>query len=125
MEFGPKNRPVLMIEGTPMGCRLVPHRTDDQLLVLKAPPGMAEGLAAHMNIIHETLSSGEGRGGWHSVAVHKEAFLASLPEFLKEVLASNHPTSETSVAVKSSPVLHLSLVTPDGDAPVDEDDLHQ
>ena len=94
-DFGSRNRPALIIEGAPMGARIVPHKTDDTKLVLKGPPDFAQNLCAHMGIDdYKAIAAGEGRGGYHSVEVDKAKFLAAIPEFLTGVLDANEPTQE-------------------------------
>lgn len=93
--FGPKNRLVVLVEGLPMGARVVPFRGDDNRLVLKAPnPDGALSLAKAMGIPCKVMNTEPGRGDMFNVSVKKKDFLEGLKGFAADVIEANEATAE-------------------------------
>ena len=88
-----KIRPVIGIEGTPVGARIVPHKSDATKLVLKSPH--PEGGAALATILGVEVEGEITRGRcFFMVTVDKAKFLAALAAGLGKVLEVAVPTAD-------------------------------
>lgn len=87
-----KSRLVMVIEGTPVAVRFVPHRTDPTKLVLKS--GHPEGAA--VLLLLADLIPGEAIQGsnFFITEVDKAEFLAALPKLVGTILDRTAPTPE-------------------------------
>jgi len=87
-----KSRFCILIEGTAIAVRVVPHKTDADKLMLKAKD--PEGLAALL-LMGDVGAGDVGTGSnFYMVEVDKEAFLAALPRVLSAVLDVTVPTAD-------------------------------
>ncbi len=97
-----KKRLVIAIEGTPMAVRVVPHKTDDTQLVLKAGNGeSAQMLCALMGV--PVLSHFQGQN-YFVTCVSRLVFTGALPG-LVYMLGADAPAPQ----VKMAPLLALPL----------------
>jgi hypothetical protein len=85
-----KIRLVVVIEGTPVGARIVPHKTNDSKLVLKSPhPEGGAALAALCGVQSGEVIQGSS---YFIVEVDKAAFLEGLSKGAAAILAEAKPT---------------------------------